>query len=394
MEQLVRIANTIVARDKLATTEWQSVLAKMYSAHERASCTCSGQAAPMYVTRRGALFYLARIPGSGIKHHPACPSFDMDDNEAVTTEADGRLRLTADFPLHSQGKSAPANGSPVAEIPSSAQKSDRSNLDQLLRVIWRKSELNRWYPRMKGKRSWFVVRRCALEAAEEISIGSLPLEGMLFVPAVFDRDNARTQHETNLQTLSHLCPNSGSRKQYALLLGMVKVLTRAKYDYQVQIRHLPDMQFYMRESLAAKLGQKYPFEIAEIFAPTDSARCIALLLIERSDQGNFNIVDIGLMKTNRDFIPVENVFEEDLINHLIEDGRAFLRAERTTESNGRRPTAYLTDTGATPSHLIISTAPPQSDSLPYQWIWYPHLTRLSVAIATLPQIATTDTSTT
>ena len=55
----------------------------------------------------------------------------------------------------------------------------------VLHYLWDEAGLNRWTPAMAGKRSWFVVRKYLLQAAENKAAKGSPLGDSLFIPETF-----------------------------------------------------------------------------------------------------------------------------------------------------------------------------------------------------------------
>ena len=383
MEQLVKVNESIIGRDKLNGNDWQLKLGKMNLLHERANCMCSRHAPEMYITQRRNTYYLARIPGSGQLHHPSCPSFDIDD-DIPRDDSSGRVVISPAFPLSQQLSSVRSEKSGSNTDQRNPPK-NQSTLKDLLRSLWWKADLNRWYPRMQGKRNWYVIRKHVREAASEFAIGKEPFEDHLFIPPPFDKEQSQAHQKACSEALSSLCSITAGRKNLALALGIAKPFKPSKYGFQVQIKHLPETVFFLRQALAEKLKSSNKFEYLGLNTNPDEAVVLSLLLVERTEAGNYNIVDAALLRTTRDFIPVRSVFEEDLASRLIQEGRSFIRALFPEGDRSDSPAFYLTDSGPSVSHLYISTDASLTDPvLNHHWAWHPAVQRLSETTALPP----------
>lgn len=91
------------------TAEWlvstragQTILKDCHGTERRPRCLCRPGGVEMYVGRRGQVYYLSRMPGTGFLHADGCAS--IDDNTllsgahayaagAIIERADGMLQL-------------------------------------------------------------------------------------------------------------------------------------------------------------------------------------------------------------------------------------------------------------------------------------------------------------
>ena len=155
-----------------------AMLARAHASHSPALCLCrSDRELPLYVTRRQSGFVLARWPGSGAQHDISCDHYDAPDDltglgqvqgNAVKDDPEtGDVHLKLAFPL----KRGAARSAPAAitnDTPALKHQGRKLSMRGLLHILWSKAELTHWYPRMAGKRNWFIVRRELLEAAENL----------------------------------------------------------------------------------------------------------------------------------------------------------------------------------------------------------------------------------
>src|SRR4051794_30066747 len=147
----------------------------------------------MYIARYDE-FVVKRLPDTGERHHPTCPSYEPAPGEsglgevlgeAVIERAPDRIEVRLEFPLTRRlGRPVPA-GDPAAVRTSVAAHRRSLGLRGLVHLLLQRAGFNRWYPRMSGRRTWYVVRKHLLAAAHEIETKGVPLADVLFLPEPF-----------------------------------------------------------------------------------------------------------------------------------------------------------------------------------------------------------------
>jgi Protein of unknown function (DUF1173) len=70
--------------------------------------------------------------------------------------------------------------------------------------LWERAGFNRWYPRMQGKRSYWVLCKFLLWANEEVETKGLPLAQRVFIPENFSKDQAAEIAQRRDEALSIL----------------------------------------------------------------------------------------------------------------------------------------------------------------------------------------------
>jgi hypothetical protein len=85
----------------------QEVLARIYDTPERPLCQCVSGGVPMYVAKHRQ-YLVKRMPDTGPKHHPTCPSYEpeLDQSglgalmgEAIIEHSPESIELRVAFPL-------------------------------------------------------------------------------------------------------------------------------------------------------------------------------------------------------------------------------------------------------------------------------------------------------
>jgi hypothetical protein len=84
------------------------------------------------------------------------------------------------------------------------------------------------------------------------------------------------------------------------------------------------------------------------------------------------IVELSLMPVTHQWLPIEDGFEHQLIERLVQERRAFVKGLRYNLSRGHGlVNAILTDTGESPRALRIVQDDSRSQPLPADWVWSP-----------------------
>ena len=150
-------------RFEIGSRGFAEAIADAHAAHQRPRCMCLVDGAEMYVARLGDGYIVKRMPDTGRRHAPDCPSYEPPAEfsglgqvlgSAITEDpATGETTLKLDFALaRLPGRSTmpPAGG----ESDSVSSAGTRLSLRGLLHYLWDQAELTRWHPGFAGKRSW------------------------------------------------------------------------------------------------------------------------------------------------------------------------------------------------------------------------------------------------
>ena len=320
----------------------------------------------MYICRSDENKYLVkRMPLTGVLHDPGCDSYEMppelsgrgalgqkaiqeDENEGLT-----RLRL--DFSMSKRATSAaPATKTKTAgnQQPSVSADPAKLSLRSLLHLLYEDAGLNRWSPRMAGKRNWFIVRKYLTEAACGKVAGRRPITDTLLIPEPFSVE----LKDTILDRRSHYFANlkeSGSKQPLGLLIGEVKNIEPARFGYRMMIKHLPDLPLYLPDNLHERLSKNFSTELA-FFNEDPSIHLVCICTFTRSPTGNLQADTLSLMPVDQNWLPFEDRSELDLIDRLVRHGRYFTKCLRyNLKQSDAIASLLLTDTADTPTVVYV-----------------------------------------
>ena len=349
-------------RFEVGSRGFADAVADAHAAHQRPRCMCLVEGVDMYVARLGEGYIVKRMPDTGSHHAPDCPSYEPPAEftglgqvlgSAITEDpATGETTLKLDFPLTKMpGRSTipPAGG----EGDSVSSTGTKLSLRGLLHYLWDQAELTRWHPGFVGKRTWATVRRHLLHAAEHKLARGDALRARLYVPELFSIEERDAINARRLAQWQTVMPASGKAQQLMLLICEVKEIVQARYGFKAIVKHMPDQAFAIDEQLFRRLGQRFEAELA-LWSATDDIHMVMIATFGVSSAGVPAIAEMSLMPATAQWLPIEDSFERQLVEHLIADGRAFVKGLRYNLHRDQCvATVTLTDTGNNASRLFV-----------------------------------------
>ena len=382
-------------RIEAGESAFADAIAAAHADRQRPHCLCLVEGVEMYIARlpgTGDGFIVKRMPGTGSRHAPDCPSFEPPPEtsglgqvlgtaiqEDPTT---GETALRLGFSMSKLGGRAtmPAPGSPSDSVASDGSK---LSLRGLLHYLWDQAELTRWQPGFAGKRSWGTVRKYLLLAAENKIARGEALRSRLYIPEPFSIEHRDALNARRVAQWSHAVAMPGKPQHLMLLIGEVKEIVPARYGFKAVVKHVPDQAFTLDEQLYRRLGRRFDPELA-LWASADNVHMVVIATFGVSEAGIPTIGEMSLMPVTPQWLPIEDAFERQLVERLVEDGRAFIKGLRYYLHRDQcLAAATLTDAGDTGSLMFvvppglermaiadgINSANPRGDAP--VWVWQP-----------------------
>jgi hypothetical protein len=371
-----------VGGQRFETTSQQlaEAIAAAHAAHHRPRCMCVAGGVAMYVARLNGGFIVKRMPHTGSQHAPGCPSYEPPADfsglgqvlgSAISEDpATGETTLKLDFPLSkAPGRSIiPAAGGTGDSVVSDGT---RLSLRGLLHYLWDQAELTRWQPGFEGKRSWSTVRKHLLQAAEHKTTRGQALQARLYIPEPFSVEQRDAINARRLAQWAHAISKPHQPQQLMLIIAELKEIVPARYAYKAVIKHVPDQAFVLDEPLYRRLGRRFEAELS-LWGASDSLHMVMIASFSVSEAGVPTIVELSLMPVSLQWLPIEDSFEHQLIERLVQERRAFVKGLRYNLPRGQvLVNAILTDTGDSPQALCIVQDDSRSQPLPADWVWSP-----------------------
>ena len=147
------------------------------------------------------------------------------------------------------------------------------------------------------------------------------------------------------------------------MIAEVKEIVPARYGYKAIIKHVPDQSFGLDDQLYRRLGRCYERELAHWSAAED-LHMLAIATVRMADTGIPNIAELSLMPATPQWLPIEDQFERQLIQKLVEEGRSYIKYLRyNAPASKPMASVSLTDCGASPQLLVIARQSDNDDEI-------------------------------
>lgn len=370
-------------------------IADAHAARRRPRCLCTPEGVELYVARLTGLhgsYIVKRMPDTGYRHAPDCQFHEPPADEsglgqvlgsAINEDtATGQTSLLLGFSLTKmpgRSRMPPAGG----ETESVCTDGTKLSLRGLLHYLWDQADLTKWHLGFAGKRTWGTVRRQLLSASEDKFARGSSLRSRLYIPETFfldqrDAINARRSAQW-LQALSA----PGKPQSLMLLIGEIKEIVPARYGFKAVVKHVPDQAFALDHQLYRRLGRRFATELA-LWGACDHLHMVIIATFSVAETGVPVVSELSLMPVTQQWLPVENAFDEQLVDRLVSQGRTFRKGLRyNLPATIPVANATLMDTGGEPCLLRISreaeadtevslpTMTHQHAHLPQSWVWHP-----------------------
>ena len=272
-------------------------------------------------------YYLAKYPGTGPFHSNGCPHFSPDSLfnafgkhriQAIDWGNIVRIRLSERIQIKNNQAEKGAEKKPGDQ--KTKYKYEKLSLEGLLHLVWERSGLNKWYPKMKGNRSYGAVTNAIRGAAQHISVNGKRLSDLLVIgaPSSFKDDRVRNQ---------------------AILHSKKRVIFLVEIDLNTEISHkdaLPEFlpvkegidmpKVRISKQVWKKIRESKP-HIFKNWLSSIIRRYGSLHLFGIGDVADGEIIvnSAILVRLTKSWIPVENAYEDRLARVLYERGRRFFK---------------------------------------------------------------------
>ena len=363
-------------------------IAAAHAEHHRPRCLCLHGGIEMYVARLGDGFIVKRMPNTGSQHAPDCPSYEPPPEisglgqvlgSAITEDpTTGETTLKLGFSMFKIGgrSTTPAFGSASGSVVTDGTK---LSLRGLLHYLWDQAELTRWHPEFAGKRTWGTVRRHLLQAARNKIARGDSLHARLFIPEVFTVDQREAINARRMSQWSQAIASPGKPQHLMLLIAEVKEIAPARYGFKAVVKHVPDQAFALDERLYRRLGRRFESALA-LWGATDDIHMVMIATFSVAAAGIPTIVELSLMPVTRQWLPIEDAFEKQLVEKLVGDGRSFIKGLRynlgaasalacatLTDCEGSAPLLFILPDGVADSGRTLLVTDPSAPV----WLWHP-----------------------
>lgn len=322
--------------------------AKRTSGYAECLCQGAGGGKPLrlVVRRYGALFHLARWPDEGVYHKRDICSFFAEptalsgasgiEQEAIRTTHSGLdARLDVSLTVRTVGavrsESSPGDSSRAASRRSAP-------LLGFLQRVWQDAGLNHWSG--GAQRNWGTCSAQILAVLGEGKMNGKPVQDVVHVMRRYEESELPTIKAEFDAFLSRI-RTTPTESRRGVVIAEIKAIDPSKYGFIVRLRQTFET-FYASKALVESAARSYRHARPMIGQP--EARVVAVLVVERTKDGNLRAVDLALQLCNRAFIPCDSSYEVDMANRLVDERRRFEKPLRRDEGDDMLPDFRLTDT--------------------------------------------------
>ena len=367
----------------------QTALAKIHQMKERPLCMCRKPGVEMYIAKMAGTFVVKRMPNTGENHASACDSYEPPPElsglgqvmgSAIQENPDeGVTTLKFDFSLTKvPGRAAPMPSG--AETDSVKTDGNKLTLRGTLHYLWEEAGFNRWAPSMEGKRSWFVIRKYLIQAAEDKFSKGSSLANILYIPESF---NAKKKDDITQRRISHMMkaaiPAKGARN-LMLAIGEVKEIAQSRYGHKIVFKHLPDCHFMMNDDLHKRFLKRFDIELG-LWDALEDSHLVAIATFSVGNTGIASLEEVALMVVTDNWIPFESTFDKIVLDAMTRSSRRFMKGMRYNLPSTRplacivasdtlpEPTGmYILPPGATEDYANALSTLTQESKLA-SWLW-------------------------
>jgi hypothetical protein len=206
-----------------------------------------------------------------------------------------------------------------------------------------------------------------MAAAHEIETKGARLADILLVPEPFSLEDATAIAKRRTCAMAILLsPGEDVHFKLMLVMSELKEFSATDVDYRILLRHMPDCPLYMERKAGERFKKVFECEYeawahqrsAEQSGQADPWRLRFLFcgLIYAKREGVYFVDTATLVMLSSTWIPLDQPYEQLLIDELVHQERRFLKPLRFESKQGATfPNAVLLDTGDAETPLDIVT---------------------------------------
>jgi hypothetical protein len=314
----------------------QHILRRYHGCNDRPRCQCltDERNRELVIKARGQRYYLARKADTSHHHAEWCLLYEPPETggplakqkpaiqyegDIVDVKLQTRLtrnsfttKQTDDKPVAEDKPNLPRSKAPCLK-PGRAS----TGLVGLFHALIQKAQLNDWQPQ-QSERRFAASTRALTKAAQTITLEKQQPVGERLVITLWERSLEHSQ-AINLATLQ---TRTDDPQQAAIVVGEImecRNSTKVEGSLGLKLKLL-NVPLWLTPPVARKATNSFGQLLDEIGKP--DRRILAIATVFRS-KTSFTVSDIGLIRTNRQFIPVDSSYELQVADKLIAEQRRF-----------------------------------------------------------------------
>src|SRR3954451_20960433 len=206
---------------------------------------------------------------------------------------------------------------------------------------------------MTGKRTWFIIRKHLLQAAENKITKGTPLADVLYIPEVFSAERKTELAQRHLSAVNKIPAGATGSRRLMLLIGEVKEFAAARSGHKLVVKHLPEVSFLLRDGLQRRMTARFDRELT-LWDAVAGAHLLIIATFGVGSGGVPDVEELALMVVTETWIPIEHIYDAQLLDALTRNGRRFIKGLRYNLPASRPLAAtVLSDASPSPSALYI-----------------------------------------
>jgi hypothetical protein len=179
---------------------------------------------------------------------------------------------------------------------------------------------------------------------------------VLYIPEVFSAERKTELAQRHLSAISRITATGAGPRRLMLLIGEVKEFAAARHSYKLIVKHLPDHSFLLSEDLHRRMKARFEREIT-LWDAVPGAHLIVIATFGVAPAGVTAVEELALMVVTETWIPIEHIYDANLVSALTDHRRRFIKARRDNLPPSRPlAAAVLSDT--LPSPVALYVVPP------------------------------------
>ncbi|MET3458057.1 DUF1173 family protein [Pseudomonas kilonensis] len=332
--------------------QWQLLLKNAHG--KQAKCLCKGNGSKHLNIRHLKVqkrYVLARYANTGPEHALDCRFFSEAEYrtglqsyvEGVVVEGDEddvTVRLSQAIQLRKKDDDAEAEAK--VDLPLNPRKPGRTQramkLRGLLDLLWTRSNLNTWFPKMEGKRDDSILQWKLKQTAEHIKTHRMTLDKVLLCPA---------QKGPKCGARNVAIVKQADRLKYRLVtVGVLMPYIEGEPVDQMQTLSLMNSKgmptMYLNGRTWPDAQKSFGREIG---AWKKGAKIIAIAFLElRQNNARYSdVLEVALMHVSDMLIPLDSDLEGKVEVMLREQKRKFSKPLRFDDDDKTIPDFWLND---------------------------------------------------
>jgi Protein of unknown function (DUF1173) len=327
---------------------------------------CVAGGVEMYIAKHGD-YAIKRMPDTGPRHHPTCPSFEPEPGtsglgellgEAIIEHSADQVELRTNFPISRMAGKGVPRGEATADPTEVHAPRRRMSLRALLDFLYERAGFNRWYPAMEGRRNQGVLHKYLCEAARGVLLKGVALDERLYVPEPFRVECKDAIGERRRKKLALLMsPDHAMRFKMAILIGEYNGAEATSFGRRIIVKHMPDAPLYIDDTAWQRVERR----CGAILHARDAdlarkPRVVMAALIYAKREHVYQVDRLAMTLTTDQWIPLEGLHELPLIEALQREQRVFMKPLMyNARPAAAFPNVLLLDCGNEPLPLHIES---------------------------------------